>query len=131
MECQAAAQFAAVQEFALTTRHVTTAETLHSVITNACPFKVLQKQKHYMRRYMRKPANMKVCTYLQSLMKINHKEIPHLPPFGEDQKLMEDELIGIILNATPNSWSQEMDHQNFDPKCQSIHSLLQFCASKD
>jgi hypothetical protein len=60
--------------------HVT--EALRSVITNACPFKVLQKQKHYMRRYMRKPQDMKVCTYVHSLMRINIKEIPHLPPFS-------------------------------------------------
>jgi hypothetical protein len=48
----AEAQFAAIQEFALTGEHVT--EALRSVITNACPFKFLQKQKCYMRRYMRK-----------------------------------------------------------------------------
>jgi hypothetical protein len=42
------------------------------------------------------------------------------------QRLSEDEIIEIILNATPNSWSQEMDRQNFDPEQQSILSLLQF-----
>jgi hypothetical protein len=62
----AEAQFAAIQEFALTGEHVT--EALRSVITNACPFKVLQKQTRYMRRYMRKPHDMKVRTYVHSLM---------------------------------------------------------------
>jgi hypothetical protein len=59
-------------------------------------------------------------------MRINIEEIPHLPPFARDQRLSEDEIIEIILNATPNSWSQEMDRQNFDPEQQSILSLLQF-----
>jgi hypothetical protein len=120
----AEAQFAAIQEFALSEEHVI--EALHSVITNACPFKVLQKQKRYMRRYMRKPQDMKVRTYVHSLMRINIEEIPYLPPFARDQRLSEDEIIEIILNATPNSWSQEMDRQNFDPEQQSILSLLQF-----
>jgi hypothetical protein len=120
----AEAQFAALQEFALSEEHVT--EAMRSVITNACPFKVLQKQKRYMRRYMRKPQEMKVRTYVHSLMRINIEEIPYLPPFERDQRLSEDEIIEIILNATPNSWSQEMDRQNFDPEQQSILSLLQF-----
>jgi hypothetical protein len=42
-------------------------------------------------------------------MRINIEEIPHLPPFVQDQKLSEDEIIEIILNVTPNSWLQEMD----------------------
>jgi hypothetical protein len=79
-----------------------------------------------MRRYMRKLHDMKVHTYVHSLMQINIKEIPHLPPFARDQRLSEDEIIKIILNATPNSWSQETDRQNFDPEQQSILSLLQF-----
>jgi hypothetical protein len=64
-ECLAEAQFAAIQEFALSGEHVT--EVLRLVITNACPFKVLQKQKRYMHRYMRKPQDMKVRTYVHSL----------------------------------------------------------------
>jgi hypothetical protein len=100
----AEAQFAAIQEFALTAKQGT--EALRSVITNACPFKVLQKQKHYMHRYMRKLHDMKVCTYVHSLVRINIEEIPHLPPFARDQRLSEDEIIEIILNVTPNSWSR-------------------------
>jgi hypothetical protein len=78
VERRAEAQLAAVQEFALTPQQVTEA-LLCSVITNACPYKVLQKPKRYMRRYMRKPADMKVRTYVHSLMKLNHEEIPLLP----------------------------------------------------
>jgi hypothetical protein len=122
----AEAQFAAIQKFTLTAEHVTEALRL-VVITNACPFKVFQKQKRFMCGYMRKPPDMKVRTYVHSLMRINIKEIPHLPPFARDQKLSEDEIIEIILNATPNSWSQEMDQQNFNhPEQQSILLLLQF-----
>jgi hypothetical protein len=91
VERLAEAQFAAIQEFALTGEHVT--EALRLVITNACPFKVLQKQKRYMCRYMHKPHDMKVHTYVHSLMRINIEEIPHLPPFAPDQRLSKDEII--------------------------------------
>ena len=38
-----------------------------------------------------------------------------LPPFREANKLAPDELIDILLFATPKSWQKEMERQGFDP----------------
>jgi hypothetical protein len=109
----------------LTKAHVD--EAVRAVISNASPYKVLQKQKRYMRRYMRKPSDMKIRTFVHNLMKLNHEELPYLPPFGSNQKLSDDDIIEIILNASPNSWSNEMDRQNFDPLDHTVRELLSFC----
>jgi hypothetical protein len=36
-------------------------------------------------------------------------ELPHLPPFGVNQMLAMDEVINILLFATPNSWQVKME----------------------
>jgi hypothetical protein len=103
-------------------------EAVRAVISNASPYKVLQKQRRYMRRYMRKPSDMKIRTFVHNLMKLNHdEELPYLPPFGGNQKLSDDDIIEIILNASPNSWTNEMDRQNFDPLDHTVRDLLSFC----
>ena len=38
-----------------------------------------------------------------------------LPPFRDANKLAPDELIDILLFATPKSWQKEMERQGFDP----------------
>jgi hypothetical protein len=38
-----------------------------------------------------------------------------LPPFGNNQLLAMDEVINILLFATPNSWQVKMEEQNWDP----------------
>jgi hypothetical protein len=82
---------------------------LQQVIEAACPYKVLQKQKKYMRRYMRKPRDRSIRHFVNSVVRMNNNELPHLPPFEPNQKLPEDDVIEIVLHACPNSWIQEMD----------------------
>ena len=85
------------------------------VIIGALPSKALARAKRQLRRFTRKPQDMEVRTYVQHLKRSNAMEIPHLPPFGNDQHLTEDELIDILMYGTPNRWEAEMDKQGFDP----------------
>jgi hypothetical protein len=86
---------------------------LQAVLLDALPYKILQKQKRYMRRHMRKPNNMKVRTYASHLAKINNEELPELPPFAPRQSLNRDDMVDIILNGIPNS--------------RTTQELIQFC----
>ena len=90
-------------------------EALNFVISNMIPTKALARIKRYLRRECRKPADMKVRTYFQHLIRINMEEIPMLPPFDPNQSLSDDELTDLVISGTPNSWSREMDRQGFDP----------------
>jgi uncharacterized protein YukE len=101
---------------------------LKSVIEHAAPWKVLQKQKRYMRRYMRKPRDMNIRNYINQVTRINNEELVYLPPFRDPllQKLTADEVTEIVINACPNSWIREMERQDFDPEKHTLKELLDF-----
>ena len=99
---------------------------LADLIRNCCPYKALEKQKRFMRRQMRKPADMKIRTYVNHLMRINIEEIPALPPFKDNQQLSPDELIDIVVYGLPKSWINKMDEHNFDPMENDIQELVNF-----
>jgi hypothetical protein len=80
-----------------------------------------------MRRFMCKPADMKIRAFVHNLAKLNQEELPYLPPFGTRQMFSDDDVIEIILNAFPQSWDNGMVRQNFDPLEHSVRDLLQFC----
>jgi len=101
---------------------------LISTIKMVSPYKALEKQKRFMRRKMRKPADMKVRIFVNHLHRINFDELPQLPPFATGQELSNDELLDIILFGIPKSWVKEMDKQDFDPFAgEDIQGLIQFC----
>jgi hypothetical protein len=101
---------------------------LRLTIKMVCPYKALEKQKRYMRRKMRKPADMKTRIFVNHLHRINFDELPQLPPFGAEQELSNDELLDIILFGIPKSWVKEMDRQDFDPyEREDIQRVVQFC----
>ena len=99
---------------------------LRDVMKNLIPKKALQRVKRSMRREMRKPADMKIRTYFQHLIRINLEELPNLPPFEEGQTLKDDEIVDIILYAVPKSWNKEADRQGFDPMEHTAKDLVDF-----
>jgi hypothetical protein len=60
---------------------------LRDTIKMVCPYKALEKQKRFMRRKMRKLANMRIRIFVNHLHRINFDELPQLPPFATDQEL--------------------------------------------
>ena len=100
---------------------------MQAVLTFVCPYKALERQKEFMRRKMRKPANMKTRLYVNYLQRINLQELHLLPPFKDDQHLADDEMIGILLYGIPKSWRREMDKHDFDPYGHDIMKTVEFC----
>jgi hypothetical protein len=103
-------------------------EGLNAVISYTAPHKALAKQKRWMRRSLRKPADMSIREFTNRMIHINNDEIPLLPPFqGDAQKLSDDELTDIVTSGIPKSWLREMDKQDFDPVDASLTEVLNFC----
>ena len=102
-------------------------EGLGKIVESVCPYKALAKQKRYMRRYMRKPADMTTRVYVNHIMRLNNEELPLLPPFTNTQGLSNDELIDIILYGIPKSWVTKMDEHDFDPIASTIDQVVNFC----
>lgn len=76
---------------------------IRMMIAQLVPTKALQRVKRYLRRECRKPAGMSVRTYYQHLTYINNVEIPLLTT-NQRAQLGDDEIIDILLFATPKSW---------------------------
>jgi hypothetical protein len=103
------------------------ATALKATMTVVCPYKALEMQKRFMRRKMRKPADMKTRAYVNHLVRINMDELPMLPPFDNNQSLSSDEIMDIVLFGIPKSWQSEMTRQGFDPFRKTLNALVDFC----
>ena len=100
---------------------------LNHVVAELLPQQVLAKVKRALRREIRKPVEMGIRTYYQHLVRINNEEIPGMPPaFDQSQKLDDENLIDIILFATPKSWQKEMDRHRFDPMEKTPTEVIAF-----
>ena len=109
------------------TGHLIVTEAVNALLSTLMPNKILQRLKGYLRREARKPLDMKVKTYLLHVNRINHEEIPELPPnYNTAQSLGPDEISDILLYGTPKSWQREMDRQGFDPMAKTTQEIVQF-----
>ena len=97
-----------------------------ALIQGIVPNKIVAMVKRYLRRECRKPPDMKVRTYYQHLLRINNDELPMLPPFDPAQNMSQDELIDILIYATPRSWMRKMDRQGFDPVVKTLPEVVNF-----
>jgi hypothetical protein len=102
------------------------ADSLNRLMTALMPDHILRHTKRYLRRRCRKPADMKVRTFYQHMSNMILNELPRLPPFAANQTLANDEVIDILLFATPNSWQVEMEKQNWDPMDHTITEVVNF-----
>jgi hypothetical protein len=107
--------------------HVATA--VEQAAASMIPYKALERQKRFMRRKMRKPADMTIRQYAGHLVRINDEELPHLPPYSANQRLSGDEMLDIIMFGIPKSWEKEMNKQDFDPFRNgfTMRQLVEFC----
>jgi hypothetical protein len=105
------------------------AKGLQAAISSAIPYKALERQKRFMRRKMRKPADMAIRKYVGHITRLNDEELPFLPPFDPAQNLSEDEILDIITFGIPKSWEKEMNKQDFDPfrPGTTLRQLVEFC----
>ena len=102
-------------------------DACQEVIKHATPYKALEKQKRFMRRKMRKPADMKTRMYVNHLHRINYDELNKLPPFVNDQMLADEEILDILVYGLPKSWVRKMDELDFDPFHEGIYKTVDFC----
>jgi len=101
-------------------------EALDAVTSSIFPHRALARQRRYMRRHMRKPASMKIRSYISRVFEINEL-LKQFPPYNDDQALHEDDLIELIDSHIPNKWQQVMVVQKFDPLENSLQDFIEFC----
>jgi hypothetical protein len=102
-------------------------QCLNSLTTHVFPQRALRIQKRYMRRYMRKPREMKMRHFRSRVVEMNNYLARFPAKFNESQKLDDEELMDLLEFAIPNGWQREMVLQGFDASKASIQELVEFC----
>jgi hypothetical protein len=98
-----------------------------SLITHIFPLRALRIQKRYMRRYMRKPRDMKMRTYRNRVVELNNYLAKFPSDFSDAQKIDDEEIVDILEFGTPNKWQYEMVRLGFDSATATSQALVEFC----
>ena len=77
-------------------------KVMDAVATHVLPVKGLAYQKRYMRRFMRKPSNMKIREFVAHVNELNNY-LKQFPPKAENQELQPDELKTFLSSRSQTS----------------------------
>jgi hypothetical protein len=97
---------------------------INALVTKIFPTKLLDKQKSYMHRQLRKPVDMKVRLYIERLQMLN-TYLMEFPPFNNNQTLPDDAVVEIAYHGLPRSWKDFLLMQGFDEQEGNISNLLE------
>ena len=101
-------------------------KVMDAVATHVLPVKGLAYQKRYMRRFMRKPSNMKIREFVARVNELNDY-LKQFPPKSENQELQPDELKDIFEFAIPNKWHNQAIVQGKDIMSMTNDKFIKFC----
>ena len=90
------------------------------------PLKALQTQKRFMRRFLRKPRDMKARDFVSRVCEINEM-LNQFPGANGEGSLPQDELLDLMEFGMPSSWQRQMIMHDFDPMDKSIPEFISMC----
>jgi hypothetical protein len=93
-------------------------------VTYFAPCKVLSQQARY---NMRKPTGISTRQYVSAAHVLNNM-IGQLPPaFEANQKILEPDLIDILVSKAPKSHRELMVDQGFNPQTATTDEFVEIC----
>ena len=93
------------------------------------PQHAVRTQKRYIRRFIRKPKDMKFRAFVNRVLELNG----HLDKFPEETTnvtptiLENDEIKDILHHACPKSWQDQMTTLGFNFPEKTIEDMIEFC----
>jgi hypothetical protein len=93
------------------------------------PQHAVRIQKRYIRRFIRKPKDMKFRAFVNRVLELNG----HLDKFPEETTnvtptiLEDDEIKDILHHACPKSWQDQMTTLGFNFPEKTIEDMIEFC----
>ena len=97
------------------------------------PQHAVRIQKRYIRRFIRKPKDMKFRAFVNRVLELNG----HLDKFPEETTnvtptiLENDEIKDILHHACPKSWQDQMTTLGFNFPEKTIEDMVEFCERFD
>ena len=97
--------------------------------TTVFPLRAYFTQKQAMRRFMRKPKDMKIRDYVDRLQEINNYLV-HFPVKDDEPaaaSLPKEEMMDIFLFGIPNSWQKKIVELGFDSISHTPQEFVEIC----
>jgi hypothetical protein len=103
-------------------------EVLQAVTAHVFPKRAAQLQKRYMRRIVRKPAEMSTKMFAARIQELNNF-LPLFPAINDVivTKLDEDEIVDVMEYGIPRSWQRKMVEHDFDSMSATVREFVDFC----
>ena len=89
------------------------------------PDKALAYQKRYMRNAFKLPAGWAIKRYVARIVEINNY-LPDFPPFQQDQKLQDDEILEIVKYGVPVKWQHALLQQEASGREKDLSEVVKF-----
>jgi len=101
---------------------------LNHVNESMFPQKAYITQTRWMRRYLRKPREMKTRDYVNRVLELNGylTEFP-TPNNNQANKLEDDEIMDILEFSLPSRWRSTMVLQGFNAAEKTTAEFIEFC----
>jgi hypothetical protein len=92
------------------------------------PIRSYLTQKQAMRRFMRKPKDMKIREYVDRLLEINRYLAFFPTNTGERATVLpDDEIMDILMYGIPNTWQKRIVELNFDAQAHTPNEFIEMC----
>ena len=115
---------------AVTTETNETFKQVIKVVTeHVFPKLAHQKQKLYMRRFLKKPRDLTVKQFVERVIHINEllERFPDPSSTRTASKMPEDEILDLLEASMPYAWQKHMRLQGFKPLESTIKEFVEFC----
>ena len=104
--------------------------TIQEMMQDWIPTGALRRVKRFMCRGCRKPSDMNIRIFVNHLQRMNHIELPLLPPFGQANCMGDDEITEYIQYAIPSSWNKKLRKQGRDPLTLGLAALCTYSKTR-
>ena len=83
---------------------------IKAVTAHIMPKKALQKQKRHMRRFLKKPLDLKVKDFVEQVVTINKllTRFPDSSPTVSAAKIPDNKILDLLESAMPITWQRHM-----------------------
>ena len=103
-------------------------QVIKSVTEHVFPKSAYQKQKSYMRRFLKKPRELSAKQFVERVIHINEllERFPDPSSTRAATKMPEDEILDLLEASMPHAWQRHMRLQGFKPLESSIKEFVEF-----
>ena len=101
-------------------------KALAEVSDTIFPHRALEIQKQWMRKHLKKPAELSICLTSAALSRMNNC-LPFFPGGDENSKFTQEELLEILECSLPYAWRQKFDYDGYVPTDHNKAKLISSC----